>query len=305
MNKKILILSRSDQRTDFDTAFSMAKQLNVQALDGVTFTPCFLEDLIFYFDGQKLAVIDTTNNCDISDYDACFMIGWFKKRKFEDVAHSAGLYMQKHGKKVLNTEVLHNRSRSKLSQLVQASLNGVNITQFLAVNGSEKIDSYLYKTNLEFPLIVKSATASRGGHNFLVNNFQELNDALSSISSKIALIQTFVPNNGDLRVIVMGEQVRMVIKRTSQTSSHLNNTSQGGSAEIMDVASVNPEILKQSVHMAKLLGRDITGIDIIQDSDTGNFYLLEVNNMPQLSTGSFVNEKSKVLSEYLRDWVQS
>ena len=38
---------------------------------------------------------------------------------------------------------------------------------------------------------------------------------------------------------------------------------------------------------------------MIQHAETGEFYLLEINNMPQLATGSFVENKFTQLDNYL------
>lgn len=304
MKKQILILSRRDERPNFDTSYSMAKKLDAQTSLDVEYSASFLEDLCFYFDGQSLKVTDTLNNRDLSFYDACFMIGWFKTRKLEDLALSAAIYLEACGKKVLNSEVLKNRSRSKLSQLVFAALNNVKTTEFLAINDINQLENFLKITKLNYPFIAKSASASRGDNNFLVKSYEELYKIVESLPTKIVLLQEFIPNDGDLRVIVMGGEVRLVIKRTSVNDSHLNNTSQGGKAEVVNIQEQDNEMLNQSVTISKLLGRDITGVDMIQHKGTGEYYMLEVNNMPQLSTGSFVDEKAVVLNEFLVSWVK-
>lgn len=302
MTKKILILCRRDDRPDFDTSESMVRGLSAHNQDRAEFYSTNLEDLRFYFDGQSLTVTDTINNKDLKFYDAVFVIGWFKTRKTEELALSAAQYMKFHGKKVLNSEVLSNRSRSKLSQLVHASLNNVSTTEFVAISDSAKLEEYFSGTNLQFPLIAKSASASRGRDNHLVNSFEEMKKVVESLPTKIMLIQRYVPNDGDFRVIVMGDEVKMVIGRKSTNDSHLNNTSTGGKAEILDTESLDSEMLSQCVKISKLLGREITGVDMIRDNQTGDFYMLEINNMPQLSTGSFVAEKAKVLSDFLCSW---
>lgn len=304
MNKKILILSRRDDRPEYDTAKTMISGLSkYNNRSDIEFYASFLEDMRFYFDGTELTITDTINNCDIRDYDGTFIIGWFKTKKTEDLALSVATYLQFYEKKVLNTEVFNNRSRSKLSQLVYASLNGVKTTKFLAINDFSQINDFFHGTNLNFPLIVKSASASRGNDNHLVNDLTELKGAIKNQSNKIMLIQDFVPNDGDYRVIVMGGKVKLVIHRKSNNDSHLNNTSKGGSASLVTISDLPKEVIDQSITISKLLKREITGVDMIQHNETGEFYMLEVNNMPQLSTGSFVEEKAQVLSDFLTRWV--
>ena len=39
---------------------------------------------------------------------------------------------------------------------------------------------------------------------------------------------------------------------------------------------------------------------MIKHSSTGEFYLLEINNMPQLATGAFVSEKMNMIDDYFK-----
>lgn len=302
MSKQILILSRTDDRPDFDTAQSMVEQLNPSKHE-VVYEGCFLEDLAFLYDGQKLAVINTNNGRDIKDYDGVFMLGWFKKRKHEDVALAAGRYMQSMGKKVLNSEAVNNRSRSKVSQYVLCALGDIPQAPFVFIGNRTRLLDIVDKSTIEYPLIVKSATGSRGTHNFLVNNVRELENALDEMPTKPAIIQHFVPNNGDYRILVMGGKVKLIIHRTSQDSSHLNNTSQGGKAALVARSDVKPRMLDDAVKISRALGREVTGVDMILDQNTGQHYFLEANNMPQLTTGSFVSEKAKALDDFFTEWI--
>lgn len=302
MKKKILVLGRRDDRPDYDTPQSMVSGLSEFNADKVEFCATNLEDLFFYYDGSQLAITDTINSRDLKDYDAMFAIGWFKTRFTEDSALSAAIYMNHYGKKLLNSEVLRTRSRSKLSQLVYASLNDIKIAKFMSINDVESLDKYYSRGSFDYPLIVKSATASKGKDNYLVQDYAGLKQAKLSMSEKLTLVQEFIPNDGDYRVIIMGDEVKMIIHRQSQDGGHLNNTSKGGLAKIVSTDSVSPDMVSQCLAISKLVGREITGVDMIQHRDTGEYYMLEINNMPQLSTGSFVNEKAKELSDFLANW---
>ena len=304
MNKKILILSRRDDRSDYDTSINMSNGLKKYNKDSnVEYFGSFLEDIRFYFDGMALSATDTINKCDLKNYDGIFLTGWFKTRETEELALSVATYLSFYNKKILNSEIITNRSRGKLSQLVHASLNQVKITKFLAINDINQMSEFYKDTNFSFPLIVKSASASRGNDNYLVKNYQEMESVIRNLPTKIMLIQEFVPNDGDYRIIVMGDEAKLVIHRKSNDDGHLNNTSKGGVAKIINLADFPNEVKDESVKISKLLKREITGVDMIQHSQTGEYYMLEVNNMPQLSTGSFVDDKARVLSEFLSEWI--
>lgn len=85
----------------------------------------------------------------------------------------------------------------------------------------------------------------------------------------------------------------MAIHRRGDDGSHPNNTSEGGAATLDDIASLPKSMLDKMLLIAKLLNRKIAGIDMIINKHTGEHHFLEANNMPQVSTGSFVGEKSK------------
>jgi glutathione synthase/RimK-type ligase-like ATP-grasp enzyme len=301
--KRILVLTRRDDRPDFDTAPSMAKMLNQQNGE-VQYEPCFLEEISMVFDGTELKMLNSNTGEDVAAYDGIFLLGWFKKRKHEEVALAVSLYAQEHDVKAYNTEALHNRSRSKISQYVLSALRGIVTTPFVIICDSDRLQATIAASSLEYPLIVKSVTGSRGTHNFLVNNDEELRESLAQAPTKAFVAQTFIPNEGDYRLLVTGGEVTLAIHRRSVTDSHLNNTSQGGKATIIPLEELSQDMCADAVTIAGLLRREITGVDMIIDKGTGKHYFLEANNMPQLSTGSFVPEKAAALDTFFTKWTK-
>jgi glutathione synthase/RimK-type ligase-like ATP-grasp enzyme len=299
---KILILCRHDERPTYDQVDTYAAGMNLITTQN-TYSYGELEKLVFSYDGTTLHVY--LNGTDIQEYDQLFLIGWFKSKLLEDIALSVATYMNFHGKPVRNSEVLFTRSRSKLSQYVIAALNDITLTPFLFCKDkdiyAEAFD--LYWTS-GYPMIMKGVQASRGDNNYLVKDEATLQSTLQLIDESNNLwfiTQSFVPNNGDYRIIVMGDEVKYVIHRLSQQDSHLNNTSKGGLASEIPVTELPHKVQEQSVRLAKLLRREITGVDMIQHKETGEFYLLEINNMPQMATGSFVEKKLMMLDTYFSD----
>lgn len=300
-NKKILILGRRDDREDYDTSDRLITNLDGHQHD-VIYESCFLEELAYIFDGQNLSITNTRTNQDIEQYDGVFLLGWFKLRRHEDVAHSVALYMRAKGKKILNSEAIHTRSRTKLSQYVACALNGISQAHFIFIDDADKLAELVQKLGVEYPLIVKSITANRGNDNFLVSDEKSLTDTLES-SDKALIVQGYIPNNGDYRVIVMGDHVPLIIHRKSTSNSHLHNTSKGAEATLVELGALPAKMLQDCIAISKLIGREITGVDMIIDENTGQHYLLEINNIPQLSTGSFIEEKAKALNHFFEQWI--
>jgi glutathione synthase/RimK-type ligase-like ATP-grasp enzyme len=302
--KKILFIGRIDDRVTYDTSQSMAARMQEYTTSGISYDACNIEHLVFAYDGQELSVYDNQTGNHLDDYDGIFMLGWFKFRPHEDVIMAVARYAEAQGIPLLNTEALHLRSRSKLSQYVIAALHDVPMTPFVVTPDSKHLPEALAKANIGFPLIVKAVDASRGNSNFLVHTNDELTAAYQSAPDHIFVAQGFVPNEGDYRLLVMGDRVRMAIHRRAQDASHINNTSKGGAAVAVPLAELNQDMLHDAVRIAQLLRREVTGVDMIVHKDTGKYYLLEANNMPQLSTGSLVPDKMQALDGFLAEWLR-
>jgi len=281
----------------------MAAAMRTFGSGDIVYGSCDLEDIVFAYNRKELAVYDGSSGQQLDQYDGIFFLGWFKESMLEDIALSVARYAEKKHIPVLNPEVLHLRSRSKLSQYVVAAINDVSITEFVVVTRREYVFEALKKATLDYPIIVKAARGSRGANNFLVRSEAELQNVYNNDPERTFVIQRFIPNEGDYRLLVMGDTVRLAIHRRSQTDSHVNNTSQGGAATLVGVDELNPDMLIDAVKIATLLRRPVTGIDMIVHKDTNEYFLLEANNMPQLSTGSMVQEKMQALDAYLGTWL--
>ena len=116
------------------------------------------------------------------------------------------------------------------------------------------------------------------------------------------IAQQYIDNDGDYRVLVFGKKIALVIYRTrTDETTHLNNTSQGGRAELMPKTVLPESIRKKCITVAKLLKREVAGVDVVQDKQTGLWYCLEVNDSPQLTTGTYVNEKQAAFAKFIED----
>ena len=300
MMRKIYIIGRRDERTHYDTPQSMVAGLT-KVTKSARYHAAVLEDLLFVFDGSSLKVLTSEGN-DLADADAIFMMGWFKDKMLEDTALAVSMYAQAHGIPLLNSEVSFARSNSKLSQCVAAAIQNVSIVPFVFSMSHARMQQGSQEVGLQYPLIIKSVRASRGRDNYLVHTKAELDDVLAHQPEVRFMVQHFVPNDGDYRIIIMGNEVRFVMHRLAQEGTHLSNTSQGGTATQIAPDNLPEAMREQALRISKTLRREVTGVDMIVDKTTGQHYMLEINNMPQLSTGSLVTEKMSALDAFLTNW---
>jgi len=295
----VLILCRREERGDYDQKSNYQSEMaKIETNNRYIYGD--LEDVLFVYDGEALSVL--LDGVDICEYDALFLVGWFKTKILEDIAHSVAIYMQANNRVVMNTEALHTRSRSKLSQYVIAAINSISLTAFLfAKNKKVFRDNFSSLWSGGYPVILKGALSNRGNDNYLAKEEGEAFSLIDATEDEgpFLIAQGYVPNNGDYRVIVMGDQVEYVIHRMSTDESHINNISKGGAGEEIDPSLLPETVREQCIDLAKQLHREVAGVDIIKHRETGQFYLLEINNMPQMATGYMVGHKLKQLDNYL------
>lgn len=298
MSKNILIIGRKQEPSE-DGPEQMASAMNARSL-GEVYTPAYFEDLLFECNGSNVVI--QYRSLDLSDFDAILCINWFKiSRPFEDTANALSNYALRNGITMFNSETLH-RSKSKLSQYVLFALNDLPYPHTIFSHDNELLIDRARKT-FSFPYIIKTTNGSRGEHNYLVrseSDIQQVRQAMHD-SGRPFCAQEFIPNDGDLRVLVMNNLVRLVIHRNGQEGTHLNNTSQGGRAKLINVEELPHTTKMIALGAARCLRREVCGVDIMFSSETGEPYLLEVNNMPQLVTGSFVDEKMTALAEMFHE----
>jgi endo-1,4-beta-xylanase len=83
------------------------------------------------------------------------------------------------------------------------------------------------------------------------------------------ILQNFIPNDGDYRILVLNNKPVMAIKRVAAEGSHLNNTSQGGTASRVALDAMPSEALDVAVRATRLAKLAVAGADIIIDNQTG------------------------------------
>lgn len=138
----------------------------------------------------------------------------------------------------------------------------------------------------KFPVILKGSGGDRGTRVFKADNLKELEKLVRQLrkseteEGKRYMLQEFIPNDGDYRVLVLGKKVLGVMKRSSQSKEEFrNNYSAGGKVEVADL----PEEVKQlAVKAAEVCGLAVAGVDVaFRDYDFKKPVIWEVNKGPQ------------------------
>lgn len=297
---KVLVLSSASTtrvKTFFDDINSLYTDLKC---DFHTY-----DDFGLIMSENSMNVVNMKTQKSINNYDLIYFRTYFKKA---EIAASIAEFAQARGMLFIDTEVATYHAYTKVSQYARLARKGIAIPKSIVVSPKLIGDQFeWFKNELGLPFILKDSASERGMNNHLVRDQKQF-AKIARVAAKQGayyVAQQFIENDGDVRFIVFDKEVSLVIKRTAtDKKSHLNNTSRGASAELIDTQNVTPQQKSLAIKAAMALNRKIAGVDLIQDKKTGEWFVLEVNNSPQLAAGTFMDEKINVLGKFLRSYAR-
>jgi glutathione synthase/RimK-type ligase-like ATP-grasp enzyme len=151
------------------------------------------------------------------------------------------------------------------------------------------------------PFVLKNIRDNKGRNNFLVTSSKHFKSVLDTIEPTDKYIsQELIENNGDYRLLIMDKKIKLVIgRRRTSSKTHLNNVSAGSEARVVDFKDIPSRVQKFSLQAAAHLKRDIAGVDVVQNIESGLWYCFEVNDGPQLTSGVFVGKKREAFFDFI------
>lgn len=296
---KALILGALSTITDegriyYDNYVQYFKDSLAESPADVALSTAILDDLIIAVGDGQFSIYDTRNQCELSEYDVLILRGHGFAEAI-DVVGTISEYAQVHTIKMINDYKVV-RNLSKLLQAAHFHVNGLPVARTVYVNQAVVNDNA--HLAWDYPCIMKATNGSHGNDNYVVKDRAEMEAIYRDNPKKHFVLQRFVPNKGDYRILIIGDEV-LIIGRSAVEGSHLNNTSQGGEAVLVDVKDVPASAIMQSKDIMKRFGMTISGADVLVDERTGEYFFLEVNAQPQLMTGAFVPEKQRLVGKLL------
>jgi len=255
-----------------------------------------LSELLLMVDGSEAHIRDDRQNYDVSDFD---LVVFRTIGKETEAAISVAAYCRKRGIPYID-QCVPTTGDNKIACVFVRWEHGLPVPPS-AYGPISSLEQLAKAGTFGWPLVAKSNNGKKGRDNFLVNDVAELNRALNNNPEVRFIMQRFIPNTGDYRILTLNGQPRMAILRTAAADTHLNNTSQGGEAKVVSLSDMPEEILELSRQSANLEKLAIAGVDIVVDSQTKKPYILEVNKSPQLATGFEVKEKMRHYADALRE----
>jgi glutathione synthase/RimK-type ligase-like ATP-grasp enzyme len=242
--------------------------------------------LVAGWDGASLKIIRLDDGHPLDGYDAVYLHHW---GRYESMARCVAFYTRFTNTPALNVQLLDTWPVTKISELCRLTAAGVPHPRTFFTPQCENLPSAWRRFrdvfDVKFPVVVKAIGASRGKFNFKADSEEEL---LPLDRRWTYLVQEYVPNDGDYRILVVGGRPAVAIRRERQSDrTHLNNTAAGGTTALVALDSLDPHWLDIAVEAAKAMGREsFSGVDLLIDSVTQQPYVLEVNLCPDLVNGA-------------------
>lgn len=144
-----------------------------------------------------------------------------------------------------------------------------------------------------FPFIAKPPDGSLGVGVKLIKDSSELDKIKDN-----DVIQPYIKNDGDWRVVVINGKSVSAIKRIPKKDNFLNNIAQGCFA----VKEIDKNILENIYNIAEIASKeleyDYVGVDVIYDLNNKKYLFLEANSLPTFETSQIltgVNISGKII----------
>jgi len=300
---KVLILTIEKTRQFAGSRHEAGLQARCRRLQAINkdlqFFIASIDELLIRIENNEVTIHDGRNDRDLRDYRLVHASNVsFERDHFQAV----GFYLQHYGVPFINVDDVRGTPFGKISQMVLFALKGVPVPDTLAVWNHEahrKLVQELYSP----PFIFKSNQGAKGNDNFLIERREQFDQLLMDKGMDGYIVQPFIPNDGDYRILYIGNE-RLIIYRESQGNSHLNNTSQGGDGRLLQPADCPEAVVAVANKAKEAYARKIGGVDVLVDKHTNAPYVLEINNTPAILSGVFLEEKSVKYAAFITDQLQ-
>ena len=259
-----------------------------------------LEDLSFYIDNNQSVITDQRINKPLSGYGFVYFKDWLS---LPEQAAALAYHLQAKGVPFIDRVVIQKGSDyHKLLQAYKLTSAGLPIVPTWFAMPDKLVNASI-DCPLKFPMILKDAVGQKGQNNYLVNNQKELIKITKQNPDIQFVAQNYIENDFDYRVQVYGYKASLVIKRSKKSGSHLNNTSAGGKAELIELEDFDKNLLELAESAAKAMNLQVCGVDILVDKSSKEPYVLEVNQGSQVVTGAYIDKNIPAFDRYLKSAV--
>lgn len=284
--KTVLILSRQPE-----TFFELAKRLSNSetSVDVATYN-----DLGFLIDGNEASIVNYLTGDDLRVYSKILVLSTSLYHAQNYIFSALACYCRKYNIEMLDDSFTN--CDGKLYAMWRFWEKGVRVPK-TAFGPADFLAEVLERFGS--PAVLKSVNGTKGRDNYLVRSGEEIKEIVERDPDTRYILQNYIPNDGDYRIVVTNFEAKLAIYRSANGKDFRNNTSLGGEASLVPLDELDSEVIKLATEAAKALNIKIAGADILQNRETGEYSVLEVNRTPQLASGAFTETKLEVIRELL------
>lgn len=298
MSKRILVLVHARQaRPDHLNWFAFRDLLRAELAGAAQVEMSALTELTFVLEPGKARIYDAAQGYDLADFD---LVVFRTISRYHEEAISVAAYCRmKHIRYI--DEYIPQVGNAKLSCAFVRFEHGLPVPP-TTYGTAESLAAVAGTAYFPWPLVLKDNAGKKGRNNYLVHDATELRKLITEQPELRFVMQSFIPNDGDYRILVLNGKPRMaILRKAGANGGHLNNTSQGGTAEDVPLGQLPKAVLDIAVKAAKLEHLAVAGVDIIIDKRDGKPYILEANRSPQIATGAFAANKTAQYAAALKE----
>jgi glutathione synthase/RimK-type ligase-like ATP-grasp enzyme len=287
--KKILLITRQPTGAFYKFRDLLEKEYEVIA---TTYSSLAIQAT------NKLDVIDIKTGAKLEDVDMVFMatIG----REFEEIASAVTQICHEKDILCICNDLFYARPNGKILQAVM--FMNQNVPTIPTMGFTDVNSANFSAIPFDIPFVLKKSRGSKGRDNFLIKNKSQFEKVREEYSGEEFVAQKMINNNGDFRVLVLGFKARLVMfRRRKSDDTHLNNTSQGASSEILEVSELPPDVIALCEETARNFKLEVAGLDVIKDIDSGEWLIIEINQSPQIISGTAIDQKTSKVLDYFSE----
>lgn len=290
--KKVLVLRSKKNVKDRE---NLRKVLSENNSKDIEFVYARLSDVVLIFGGYDNDDSVTVNGIPITEYDLVIFRVWMKRR---GIAITLAHYLRMMHIPFIDELVGQSLQGSKLSQAMLMYVNGLPIPKTMfCYKRHIKENIELIENHFEYPFIFKSVSGREGRDNYLITSRDHLYSTIGETSLQKFVIQEFIPNTHDYRILTVGDKVGTIYTRARKDdSTHLNNVAQGGKVEFLDMEETQ-EIADIALKAAHIQQKNLAGVDILISTEDERPYIIEVNSAP----GLYQRPARKALYNYIKE----
>lgn len=189
---------------------------------------------------------------------------------------------------------------SKLKQTAALALNNIPVpkTYFSSIYTKKSVENA--QRFLGLPLVIKVSKSKKGLGVFLAKTIKEAIEIIQKNIQGEIIIQKFIPNDFDYRILVLGNSIGCIIKRErpDKRNEFRNNVYLGATEKFLNLSKVSSLLKKTSLRAAKIANIQVAGVDIVVGQD-GQPYVFEVNRSPAFTFNEKISNELNSLTEYL------